>query len=504
MAREVAAIYGTKVSMPRGWSSQQSGENPGREGRASTTTPTAPATRPSGPGTSSIGPSPRWMQNRLRAVGSRPINNVVDITNYVMLELGQPMHAFDQSKLSGTTITIERAAAGTKVVTLDDQERELDEDTLLVCDENGPIALAGVMGLANSEVGESTKDILLESAFFDPHLVRRQPRAGSDQREQLLPLRARRRLGHGRRPPTAPCTCSRNCRRPHRLRTGPTGSDPDYKPARAMPLRIWQVNRLLGTEITTDEAAQILQALGLKVQPMGNPESSNASAVNMMVKVPSFRRDLLQEVDLIEEIARMPRLRQHEGWRRFRGRPAAAQAPSGSDVVLASARGGLPPTVTTRWSPASFLAATGIWRSWAWPRVTCVADPVGDQSQPRRRHPAAHQPAAFAAGRGAPQSELRGRLPVRLFQINRTFLPGGRQGDDPRHEDEKLLPEEPLFLQFAVAGAQGYRGLDGVPADLLELKGVVETLGNDLRLPLSLRSNDREVWLAAGCPVADR
>ena len=120
-----------------------------------------------------VGPSPAWLQQRLQAVGQRPINNIVDATNYVMLELGQPLHAFDLHKLAENRIVVRRAQAGEKLETLDGTHCELDEEILVIADAQKPVALAGIMGGRNSEVTTTTKDILLESAYFNPVIVRR-------------------------------------------------------------------------------------------------------------------------------------------------------------------------------------------------------------------------------------------------------------------------------------------------------------------------------------------
>jgi phenylalanyl-tRNA synthetase beta chain len=120
-----------------------------------------------------IGESPDWMQKRLLDCGMRPINNVVDVTNYVMLEWGQPLHAFDFQKVAKGAIFVRRAKDGETLQTLDEQEHTLSSEILTICDSSGPIAIAGVMGGANSEVTEGTTDVLLESAYFQPELVRR-------------------------------------------------------------------------------------------------------------------------------------------------------------------------------------------------------------------------------------------------------------------------------------------------------------------------------------------
>ncbi|HUF78522.1 MAG TPA: phenylalanine--tRNA ligase beta subunit-related protein, partial [Thermoanaerobaculia bacterium] len=119
-----------------------------------------------------VGPSPDWLARRLRAIGQRPINNVVDATNYVLWELGQPLHGFDLAQIAGAEIRVRRARAGETLVTLDGEERKLTPEMLVIADSGHPVALAGVMGGEQSEVGPGTKDVLLESAWFDPRSVR--------------------------------------------------------------------------------------------------------------------------------------------------------------------------------------------------------------------------------------------------------------------------------------------------------------------------------------------
>lgn len=494
VAREVAAIYGTKVGMPRTWSSQQSGENLGMRVRIDDY---ADCCRYMAFGARNIqvGTAPDWMQNRLRAIGSRPINNVVDITNYVLFELGQPMHAFDRARLTGETLTIRRAEAGQKVVTLDGQERELADDHLLVCDEAGAVALGGVMGLANSDVSESTDEILLESAFFDPQLVRKASRGlgliseasyrferGADW--EMVERAAHRALYLLQEHAGAYIVPDKADR-----------ADPDRPAGHSVPLRIWQVNRVLGTAVTTDAAAQALQNLGLKVQPMGNPNASNANAVNMMVQIPSFRRDLHQEIDLIEEIARSYGYDNMSGGGGFRGSGGGIRDPR--DMALSQGRAwfaacGYHEIVTSSFLAAGDLERLGLDETDPRRETLSVINPHhGGNTQLRTSMlPSLLDVARRNLNAGA-------EAPVRLFQINRTFWPGGKKVADPRHEQERQLPEEPQFLQFAVAGWTE-AGMDGVPADLLEIKGVVEALATALRVPLGLEVADCETYLQAG------
>ena len=305
VAREVAAIYGTKLALPAVAQPGQSGERLGIQVEIADYADCPRYTAHGARGVT-VGPSPRFMQNRLRAVGARPINNVVDVTNYVMFELGQPLHAFDHEKLTGDRLVIKRAQAGQKVVALDGEQHTLTSHDLVIADESGPVALAGVMGLQNSEVETATTDIVLESAFFSPGIVRRMSRglgltSESSYRferqadREMVETAARRALYLLREHAGALVVGDWTDRQ-----------DPDQKPADPVPLRVFQVNRVLGIDIDTEQTASLLRGLGLSVQPMGNPDSTGASAVNMMVEVPSFRRDLAAEITRPRKVGQGP------------------------------------------------------------------------------------------------------------------------------------------------------------------------------------------------------
>jgi len=494
VAREVAALQGKKMSMPHTWNPKQTGESLGMKVRIDNFEE-CPRYMAFGARGATVGPSPAYMQNRLRAVGSRPINNVVDITNYVMLELGQPMHAFDQSKLSGSTITIRTAEKTTSVVTLDGQARKLDGGQLLVCDERGAVALAGVMGLANSEVDENTCDILLESAFFNPRLVREASRGlglisdssyrferGADwDMVEKAAHRALYLLQENAGANIVPDWSDR--------------FDPDRKGYEPVPLRVWQVNRLLGTTISTEQAAQMLQNLGLKVQPMGNAGSQSANAVNMMVKVPSFRRDLALEVDLIEEIARSYGYDNMVGHGGFLGVGGAVRDPF--DVAVDKLRTwfsacGFHELVTSSFQGEKDHQKLGLGEDDLRHQSLSVmnANHGGNTGLRTTLLPSLLDVTRHNVNSGA-------RVPLRLFQINRTFWPAGRKVENPRHADEVILPEEPQFLQFAVAGCKT-AGLGGVPTDLLELKGTLAAVSDLLRIDLDVVAEDCEGWLEPG------
>ena len=494
VAREVAAIYGTKMSLPPMWNAVEGGENLGVKVRVENYADCGRYTA-WGARQVKIGPSPRWMQDRLRAIGQRPINNVVDITNYVMFELGQPLHAFDRGQLAGNAITVRRAAGATNVRTLDGQERAIEAGTLLICDEKGPVALAGVMGLGNSEVSAKTTEVLLESAFFDPSLVRRASRRLGLLSESSYRFERGADWDMVERGALRALHLLQEHAGAYIVRDWADRRDPDYRPAEPVKLRVWQVNRVLGTAVTTDQVAQILQRLGLKVQPMGNAEAIGQGAVNMMVHVPSHRRDLALEVDLIEEIARIHGLDQLAGRGGYRAAGGAVRR--AGDKARARLRGwlsacGYAEIVTSTFMEAADHDRLGLAADDPRRRTLAVVNPRhgGDTQLRTMLAPSALVVARRNLNAGASP-------PLRFFQVNRCYRPGLPTGRVAKHADESLLPGEPEYAQLVIAGWRE-SGLGGVPCDLLELRGSVEALAANLRLPLALVPGGDEPWLDAG------
>ncbi|MBC7326027.1 MAG: phenylalanine--tRNA ligase subunit beta, partial [Moorella sp. (in: Bacteria)] len=241
-----------------------------------------------------IGPSPAWLQAFLRAAGMRPIYNVVDITNFVMLEMGQPLHAFDYDLLHKHRIIVRRAETGEKIKTLDDVERELDPEMLVIADAARPVAVAGVMGGLETEVTPETTNILIESAHFDGASIRRTSRklglrseastrfergvnlegaaAAADRAAQLIAELAGGSVARGR------IDCYARKRRPVTIL-----------------LRPERVNYILGTELAPATIKELLERLHLEIRGAGPFE----------VAVPAYRGDLTGEIDLVEEIARL-------------------------------------------------------------------------------------------------------------------------------------------------------------------------------------------------------
>ena len=242
--------------------------------------------------------SPSWLRQRLLAVGQRPLNDVVDLTNYVLLELGQPTHAFDLARLQGPEIVVRVAAEGERFTTLDDVERSLATADLVIADRDRAVALAGVMGGAETEVSDSTEAILLESAVFHPTRIRRT--------SQRLALRteASARFEKSLDPALAEQALRRFARlledvRPDaQLAGGPAAAGQAAAPVVRVPLRVERTAALLGLDVDRQEMVRSLTALGFGVEDGG---------AELQVEVPSWRatKDVTTEVDLIEEVGRL-------------------------------------------------------------------------------------------------------------------------------------------------------------------------------------------------------
>lgn len=237
-----------------------------------------------------IGPSPEWMVRRLKACGIRSINNIVDITNYVMLELGQPMHAFDINSIEGKHITVRRAKNGEKITTLDGQERELNEDNLVIADDKKPVAIAGVMGGENSEIEKSTKTVVFESAVFYGGSVRK------TAKKVGLRTEASSRYEKGLSSENAIRAINRAVELVELLGAGEAVDGkvdvyPTKQKINKIKLDVERINELLGTNISEKEMIEILGRLDIKV------EDGFAIA-------PYFRMDLEFVADIAEEIAR--------------------------------------------------------------------------------------------------------------------------------------------------------------------------------------------------------
>jgi len=239
--------------------------------------------------------SPWWLQKRLMAAGMRPINNMVDITNFVMLEYGQPLHAFDIRSIAGNHIIVDTAKKGDKFTTLDGTERELDDDMLMINDAEKPVAVAGVMGGLNSEIEDDTNTVVIESANFLGSSVR------MTAKKLNLRTEASGRYEKGIDPNLCEAAADRVCKLVEMLDCGKvlTGSVDVYKNPEEAPTvkaRVSRINKVLGTDIPREQMELYFKKLEMTVTGEGD---------DMFITPPTIRQDLLEEVDYVEEVARM-------------------------------------------------------------------------------------------------------------------------------------------------------------------------------------------------------
>jgi len=243
-----------------------------------------------------ISESPTWLQNRLKAIGVRPVNNVVDVTNYVMFELGQPLHGFDADTIKGKKIIVKDFDEEIDFETLDHIERKCSPGTLFICDAEEPVAIAGVMGGVDSEVSDDTTNVLIESAYFDPGSIRR------TAKEQMLQSDASYRFERGIDPQLQRIAAERAAALMAEVAGGEildacTDIHPQKTKARELSLRKSYVNRLLGTDFSADQINKILD--GLEFDLLDKDDNV------LKYRIPTFRPDLEREVDLIEEVGRL-------------------------------------------------------------------------------------------------------------------------------------------------------------------------------------------------------
>ncbi|MGD1045386.1 MAG: phenylalanine--tRNA ligase subunit beta [Bacteroidota bacterium] len=243
-----------------------------------------------------IGPSPKWLQDLLTSVGVRPINNVVDVTNYVLMETGHPLHAFDYDTLVGHKIIVKTAQEGEKFITLDGKERTLTSETLMICDAEKPIAVAGVMGGANTEISDTTTNVLIESAYFDPRSIRR------TSKYLGLSTEASYRFERGTDINITVLAANRAAQMIQELAGGELLKGAlDAYPKKRKPLivkaRVSRINSIIGISLKKAQIVALLKQIDLAAKSSSKDE--------ILVAVPSFRNDILEEIDIIEEVARV-------------------------------------------------------------------------------------------------------------------------------------------------------------------------------------------------------
>lgn len=413
-----------------------------------------------------IGPSPDWLVQRLEAVGQRSINNVVDVTNYVLQELGHPLHAFDFRLLRGGRIVVRRAGAGERFTTLDSQQRTLEDSDLTICDGEGAVALAGIMGGENSEIQPDTVDILLESAYFNPQAIRR------TSKRLGIHTESSHRFERGADINMVPVALDRAAALIVEVAGGSVAKGAiDNYPQRLSPLTIGvsvrQVNACLGLELSLADIQQLLAGIDLH----GEAANVGTEAERLEISVPSFRPDLEREIDLIEEVARLKGY-DHIPVTMPQGRMMSQSLPLHLEQI-GRVRDHLVAAGFAEVINYSFVAPS-------------AADRIGlPPEDPRRTTVAIVNPLTEE------QSVMRSTLvpslletvarnlayrsrDLRLFELRPVFAP--RPGED--------LPEERQRLVAALCGRREPEGWTqgGDPVDFFDLKGALEALLESFRV----------------------
>jgi len=245
-----------------------------------------------------VAKSPFWLQDRLLSVGLRPINNIVDITNFVMMETGQPLHAFDFDRLAENRIVVRLAAQGEKFSTLDEKQRSLESEMLMICDGEKAVAVGGVMGGLNSEIENDTTRVLIEGAYFNPVSIRR------TSKKLGLNTDASHRFERGVDPEGTIRAVNRSAKLMvdiggGTLVDGIIDEYPNPQPAKSLVMSTQRTNRLLGTRLEGSRIRELLEAIEFKVDPVGNNEDE------LLVSAPTYRVDITRPEDLMEEVARL-------------------------------------------------------------------------------------------------------------------------------------------------------------------------------------------------------
>lgn len=400
-----------------------------------------------------FGPSSALVMSRLTACGFRPLGNLVDATNYVLLLTGQPLHAFDLDKLAEGRIVVRRARDGERLVTIDGEERRLRSDELVIADASSAQALAGIMGGEVSEVGPSTKRVLLESAYFDPITIARTARRHGMRTE------ASARFERGANPHAAPWAAAIAAEELRRTAGGvvargvvDVGSEPERS---VVVLRPERVERILGTSVPADERDRFLSGIGCEI---------GTSDGDLAVIVPAWRPDLEREIDLIEEIARLYGYENIPSERRagFRGGRTAEQILRGRvrDTLLGA---GLSEATLSTFVPLEDVEAIGYDGE-----LVKVTNPMtSDQRQLR--------PSLFPGLlRAAQRNAARGVGTVRLFEIGKLFR-GWQESSD--------LPDETEHVSVVLTGTlDRHWAAEGRGPDVFDVKGILELVLEEIGL----------------------
>ncbi|MHB1802230.1 MAG: phenylalanine--tRNA ligase subunit beta [Actinomycetes bacterium] len=438
--------------------------------------------------------TPDWLAHRIRAAGMRTVGLVVDVTNYVMLELGQPLHAYDRARVVGT-LQVRRARSGERLVTLDATARDLDVEDLVIADGSGPVGLAGVMGGARTAVGAGTTEVLVEAAVFDPVLVTRTAR-----RHRLL-SEASRRYERGVDPDLPPAAADRVvellCAHGGGTRV-PEVTDVDHRPARrTIEMALDSPGRVAGRAYAEQQVRAALEQVGCDI--------AGAGAGGIAVTVPSWRPDLCEVADLVEEVVRLfgldsipsvlpsaPAGRGLNPGQRWRRRVSRVLAATGYVEVIN------PPFV----GPADW-EALGVVVEDPRRRAVQVANPLSAERPILRT---SLLPGLLETAR---RNVGRGNADLALFEMGRVFLPragqppsAGRPATDRRPSDadlariEAALPEQPYRVAVVASGAFQARSWwsPGQPVTWADAVEAAQVTAAELGVELSVTAGRLAPW----------
>ncbi|MBY0754885.1 phenylalanine--tRNA ligase subunit beta [Clostridium sardiniense] len=397
-----------------------------------------------------IGPSPKWMQDRLLEAGVRPINNIVDITNFVMLEIGEPMHAFDKREIKTNTIVVEKALNGEKFITLDDSERELDDTVLCIKDGERPVALAGIMGGQNSEVKEDTTEIIFECANFEGTNIR------VNSKKLGIRTESSSRFEKDIDPNLAELALNRACALVCELGCGEVmeGTIDVYnevKEVSSISVDSKWINKFLGTNISKEEMKRCLNSVDLNTEINGD---------NLDITIPTFRIDIAIKEDIAEEVARIYGYNNIEGTIfkvQTEREPKYRKEILDDKVVEIMTASGLNQSISYSFiSPKAFdkivLPEDSDLR-----RVVTIKNPLGEDYSVMRTTTLASMMESLARNYSRNNSEAY------LFEIGKVYIPS---------EDPTELPIEKNILTVGIYGDVDYLNLKGIVENLIDGLGV--------------------------------
>ncbi len=400
-----------------------------------------------------IGPSPKWLKDRLISAGVRSINNIVDITNFVMLETGQPMHAFDHKDIRGGQIIVRRAMPGESITTLDAKERILNEDMLLICDAQGPIGIAGVMGGENSEIKPDTTTVIFESAKFKQGNTRRTARALGLQTESAM------RFSKGI--DTAGCKTAMD-RALHLVEMLDAGEivsgeidllSADFKP-RVVKASAERVNAKLGTSLSPQAMSEYLNRVFIPTRLEGG---------TLICEIPSFRGDVSMGDDIAEEVARM------HGYNNIPTRTmtgivkrgvCSAEETSVDRIRSLLVHLGCYECVTYSFASAADYDKLNLSADDKLYKAVRIINPLGDEQSLMRTSPVPDMLKVAANNINRKVGDIR------LFEMGRVYIPS---------DDKDGLPDERKYVCIALSGAEDFFSLKGIVENLLESFGIRNT-----------------------------